>query len=105
MIFFSVYTLFYVSKFRIRLGDSYIEKIAFGSTRLFYGQIKVLKFYENKIVIRNDSSKIYISRDIDKQEELIKQVISKVKDNPNLSVSGNKKLKKIYFPEKTSVNP
>ncbi len=53
----------------------------------------------------NDSSKIYISRDIDKQEELIKQVISKVKDNPNLSVSGNKKLKKIYFPEKTSVNP
>ncbi len=99
LIIFSLYTLIYVTKFRIRMNHSSIEKITFGSIRLFYDQIEAIRFYENKVVVMNNKSKIGLTRDVDKQERLVAEVISKIKDNANLKVLGNKKMKQIYFPD------
>jgi len=98
-ILFSFYAPLYALKFRIRLTDSHLEKIAFGSVRLAYDQVDSIKFFDDKVVVMRKKLKIAITRDIQNQEQLIREVISKVKNNPNLALLGNNRVKGIYFPE------
>jgi len=101
LILFSILGFIYASKFRLRLADDYIEKVSFGSKRLFYDQVETVQFYDSEVEVRSKSSKISLTWDVANQEEMISEVLSKIKNNPRLKVLGDEKRKQVYFKSKS----
>ena len=82
---------------RIRLGNDYIEKIGVGSVKIFYRDVKLIDLFDNHIVLRSKKSKISITQELEKQGEILLEVMEKTKNMPNIEIKGSNKNKIKYM--------
>jgi len=96
-----LYIPFYIlaeQKVKIILTQEFIQIKALFEKKIFFPTVKKVRFYRNGMILYGPKSKIEISGQFEKKEEIFEYVVNKINNIPNLEIKGFEDEIKKHFP-------